>query len=341
MWILGSARNDAALLLAPGFAAALAVQWLAPDSLPYVILAVLVVYLLDAGHVFSTAVRVYLRPARWRDYPGRLRLAYVLTPIVAFVIPFLWIYSGAPFYWTALIYIGFYHHVRQHHGVLRWYQKLNGRFDRWSSRFLHVLFLGPCVIAHFRSDVLYRGHFTGQDLQVMPSPVLWKVGLVLYGAVVAAWLVYERRTWTAGHRELNRFAAVAAPSLLSAVCFLGGRTEATILLPIVVVHTVAYFALIGVSIERTEPRWRLGWAPAMAAVLVLGGVYGVVQFGYEELVMVWEYEAATERLGIALAIGGYSCIVLSHYILDGIIWKSDHPDGEALYRAPLRTAPVG
>lgn len=340
MWILGTARTDAALLLAPGLIAALAAQWLQPDTLPYIVAGVLVVYLLDAGHVFSTAVRVYFRPSRWRSYPVRLRLIYLLTPPAAFLIPFLWVYAGIPLYWTALIYLGFYHHVRQHHGVLRWYQKLNGRFDVWSSRFLHVLFLGPCVIAHFRSDVLYRGHFTGSDLQLLPAQSAWHVGLAIYAIVVAAWVVFELRTWQAGHREINRIAAIASPAALSAVCFLLGRTEATILLPIVVVHTLAYFALIGLSIERTEPQWQLSWGAAMAALLVIGAIYGSLQFGYEEAMMVWEYESATERLGVALAIAGYSCVVLSHYILDAVIWKSGHPDGAAIYSLPPEPVPA-
>ncbi|MEM6733779.1 MAG: hypothetical protein AAF658_19620, partial [Myxococcota bacterium] len=236
--------------------------------------------------------------------------------------------------WTAFIYFGFYHHARQYYGVLRWYQKLNGRFDPWSHWFVYALFLFPAVLFHFREEPFFGGHYTGHDLLLWPAPGVYAAGLLIYGALVTTWLLYERRQWAAGHREPNRIVAVGAPALLSGLCFFTGRSAPEVLFPLVAGHTIAYFALIGLSVERTAVRWRMRWQPAMALVLGLSAMFGAVEFAYEKTMMIWNYQQATAPLGAALAIGFYSSLVLSHYILDSVIWRGDHPDAPRLFDPP-------
>ncbi|MEL6543843.1 MAG: hypothetical protein AAFQ82_04400 [Myxococcota bacterium] len=328
--ILGAFSTDVALLFLPG-ALTLALFWFVPPTMTSILVASFVtLYMLDSGHGYVTAMRIHLRPKALKSHSRALQLAYWLTPLGAFLLAAGWVYSGLPGLWTALVYVTLFHHLRQLYGVLRWYQKLNGRFDQSSHRFLYGLMLIPICVLHGRSDSPIRGLFD-DDFLLFQSQSVMTALVVLHGIVAFVWIGFEIRTWRSGYRELNRLMAIGFPAGLSAFCVYFGDSVGQIVFPFLVLHAVAYFALVGLSLERTATQRSISWPFAALLAVALAAACGMFEWYYERELMVWNYERLAERFWPALVIGAYVTVPLSHYILDALIWRGDHPEARQVF----------
>ena len=149
--ILGKRWLDFALVFMPGLVAFFAFRWFHRVSVAFVIGSFIAVHILDSGHSYTTALRVYRRANTDPRPSPRLKITYMVIPIVSFAVVTFWIYARVPGFWTMLLYFTLFHHTRQLYGILRWYQKLNRRFDAYSHLFLYAFVLLPAVLFHGRS----------------------------------------------------------------------------------------------------------------------------------------------------------------------------------------------
>jgi hypothetical protein len=335
-WILGKSYLDSLLILFPGLAGAALSRGLAADSTAFLLYAFFAVTLIDSGHVYTTVWRTIFRREERRSHP-----IYWLAPLLVFTGAALWIWCRAPYLWTFVVYATVFHHITQFYGFLCWYQRLNTR-TCWISRgLLYALLILPFLLLHVRSFpaqkiILYAD----RDILFFPHSGLLHAGLIGYGLVAAAWLVFEVRLLLRGIHEWNRMLAILGPALLYAWCFLRGRSTEEIILPLLLAHGIPYMAVMGLSLTRLNPSRFGSMAVACGAVIATAAVFGSLEWLYEEYVVDVsnDYLWIPTSLGYGLLVGAYLVPTLCHYIFDGRIWKGRHREARLIYGAGSNTA---
>ncbi|MEZ4265932.1 MAG: hypothetical protein R3F39_06100 [Myxococcota bacterium] len=330
-WILGSPPRDLALILLPGLAGFALAALFAEGSQALLLGALVAATLVDSGHVYLTAWRTVLRPDE-----RRASRVYWVVPLAVVLVVALWLWLALPGLWTALVYLTVYHHIRQFYGVSRWYQKLAGRFDAASGRWLYALTLTPFALFHARPGVRIS-LFSGDDLLLRPHATLYAIGLAAFALLVAAWLFREATLWRRGLREPGRVLSIAAPAGLYAASFLVARTETAILVPLLLSHGIPYFALMGLSLRRLEPARYRTVLGTVALLLLTAALLGSAETWFEHSVITTQnphYARAGVSAAQALLTGLLLVPLLSHYIWDASIWRGDHRDARTIYAPP-------
>lgn len=321
MWILGSLKKEISFLYLPGLLSAV-IAVFSPDlgesSLLYGLLAMGII---DSGHVYTTAWRTWF-------YPDELRSSstYWVYPAVFFSFFFAWFYLKLPYLWSFVVYATFYHHIRQVYGFSKWYQKLNRRNDGTSDRYLYFFSLAPLIIYHLRPEAV-GGYYTDKDLFLFPDATLRNWGLAMYFAAVFFWILRERKLWQSGVREVNRLLSVSVPAVIYAFCFLVGTTLTQVLFPLLFLHGIAYFGVLGLSLQKTQRRFQKEGI-AIYVVLATAVIFGLSEAWFEENIM--NYSRTGEILGSTI-VGLSLTPLFCHYAFDAIIWKRTHRESKLIF----------
>lgn len=322
MWILGTFPKEFAFLYFPAIIGVF-LGYLIPDlgtqSLVYGILATGII---DSGHVYTTLWRIYFHPEERKSH-----YSYWLFPVSFFVLFALWFYLEIPHLWPFVVYATLFHHVRQVYGLSKWYQKLNGRQDKISDRFLYAFSFLPMVIYHFRPEAIAR-YYTDNDLFLFPDTRIKTGLLILYVLVLISWVAYEWSLTRKGIHELNRVASVGFPAGIYASCFLVGTTVTQILFPLLLLHGIAYIAIVGQSVTRTR---KILTAPVLAfSVMILTAVtFGLGELWFEENIV--DYEKGDSPILMSALVGIWLTPLFCHYAFDALIWRKDHREASLVF----------
>lgn len=280
------------------------------------------VLLIDVAHVWSTLFRVYLDPAEFRRRPG----VYSLVPVAGFVVGVALYEAGPHVFWRCLAYLAVFHFVRQQYGWVMLYRsrcgEARGRLLDTAAIYLATVY--PLVYWHAHLPRRFwwflRGDFA--ELPVVVADALAPV----YWAVLAAY--FARSAW---HRFPNPGKDVVV--LTTAVCWYVGivwfDSDYAFTVTNVVIHGVPYFVLVywyRWVRGRSEPR-PAGWHVRTIAGFVV--VVWVLAFA-EELLwdkLVWHDRDWLFGAGWAardwrwLAVPALALPQLTHYLLDGLVWR--------------------
>lgn len=322
MWILGSPVREFLSLYLPGLLGVVA-AFLSPDlgdeSLLYGIFAMGII---DSGHVYTTAWRTWLHPEEVRTSSG-----YWLFPLLFLALFSVWFYLEIPYLWAFVVYATFYHHARQVYGFSKWYQKLNRRSDRVSDYAVYLMALFPLIIYHFRPEAI-GSYYTENDLFLYPWEEMRDTLLLIYLALVLSWIFREYRLWRNGTREVNRILSIACPGIIYAYCFLVGTTVTQILFPLLFLHGIAYFAVMGQSLSRTQKRFS-GKYLAIMTVLVTALMFGLMEAWFEENIVP---RSLGENPWLSSLVVGFSLTPLfCHYAFDAVIWRKGHREAGLVF----------
>ncbi|MEQ1507401.1 MAG: hypothetical protein ABMB14_34550 [Myxococcota bacterium] len=338
-WLV-SPRFDAAFVLGPVWVAGL-VALAIPRGTPLPAWGwVALVLGVDVAHVWSTLYRTYLDP----EELGRRPLLYALAPAVALIGGGALMAAAPGWYWTALAYLAAFHFVRQAVGIGVLYRARSGRptrdrAGRAERAATWAVTLGPLWWWHTALPQPFAWFVDG-DFVSIPA---WTLGPAIgLAAATVGWHVVERL------RE--RRVAVASDLWLAgtAVVWIGGiaiaRSDAAFTVSNVVAHGVPYVALVWWTARR---KWAIAgrgaihpalFEPLAGPLVVLGLV--ALAYGEEALwdALVWQdhptlFGWLTTRLDLPGAgegavgpVTSAAIVVLSvpqvtHYLLDGFVWK--------------------
>ncbi|MEQ9363101.1 MAG: hypothetical protein RIF32_02605, partial [Leptospirales bacterium] len=277
-WILGNFGRDAGLILFPGMFAVLLSYFGDEEegSGLHFAYMILILAIIDNGHVYSTLWRTLFRKSERRAHA-----IYWAAPLLVSVGMFLWIQSGSPYFWALIFYAAWFHHLRQYYGISRWYQKLNGRFCAWTNRFLYALLVLPFVLFHLRGapDWFFRSR--GEYFAVDWPEAFW-IGLFAYIVLGVSWLIFELSLIVRGLREWNRLLSVFAPGVLYGICLLLGDSLEEVFFPMLMAHGAQYLAIIALSLRRLEPERYRGYAGVVTAIVAVVLVAGFMEFLVED-----------------------------------------------------------
>ncbi len=335
-WLVSPAY-DLAWFSGPALLAA-AVALLLPDGAEVGLLGWLVlVVAVDVAHTWATLYRAWLDPTARRDRPGLLWG----VPIAAFAGAAALHGLAAPWFWTVLAYVAVFHFVRQQQGFAALYRaraalpraSLEARVEHFTVAMLCVY---PVVWWHANLPRRYAW-FTPTDFIVGLPPAVSTVSGVVTAIAFATWaaLRLRSRSWQPG-RDL--WVLSTAASWTVGIVLTNG--DAAFTLANVLAHGVPYFALVHLVSRRQwadgegplTPRW---FTPvAIGAFLALPLAAAVA----EELAwdaLVWrEHFFPPGDLPEWLPAVAIPLLVtpqLTHYLLDGYLWRLG-PPGSGLRR---------
>ena len=286
------------------------------------------VLLIDVAHVWSTSFRVYFDK---EELKRRLWL-YLLVPTFGYVVGVALYSEGELTFWRVLAIVAVFHFVRQQYGWVALYRRKLGETDKWTWWIdASAVYLATIYPLAFWMTSLPRNFqwFVENDFFELPALVddfLFPVYILALGAyVVKSVYLYH----SIGFLNPGKDIVIAT----TAVCWYAGivlfNSDYAFTVTNVIIHGVPYFALIWFYMrarrETTGPFYRAFssnwvvflatlWAFAYAEELLWNrGVWherGWL-FGGN-----WDWSEWKVYLVPLLAVPQ-----LTHYILDGFIWR--------------------
>lgn len=344
-WI-GEKWLELLLIIAPPFACLLAIalfpQWLGEAAEMSTAGWVVLVLLIDVAHVYSTLFRTYLDP---RSLPGRRQLLWMI-PFICFIAGVLLYSLGSGLFWSVLAYTAVYHFIRQQYGFVRVYSRTDPAppiFKRIDTLTIYAATIFPILYWHFKGDRKFSWFVEG-DFFIRPLPQLLTALQIAYCCMLLAYLVkevvYVRRF---GMLNWPRFLVIAGTVLswYFGIVYFNGDMAFTMLN--VVSHGIPYMALIwlygkkhytkGKTATRFlrkvfSPSW--GWLIFIA--LIVACAY--LEEGAWDLAVWKEHGSVFGHLSFSSLPNSLLTFTvpllilpqLTHYVLDGFIWKARQSD---------------
>lgn len=317
-WIFGRMHRDLLAFYGAGVVAAIIFAFISENAGSYAVLAFVITALIDSGHGYTTIWRAFRKPNK--EYLRR----HILTLFAILAIAASWMALRIPNFWSFVLYFTLYHHIRQFYGFSRWYQGLNQRACPTGDKFLYALLFIPLLLLHLRPGISFSIYGVNEIL-FFPHAKLYEIGLLIYAAILASWIFFETKQWRAGFHEINRLSAIAIPTAFHIYCFLIAKTTAQIIMPLIALHGVTYFAIMAFSLRKLDPaKWSIITSTLIIVLTaVLGGSFGA---WLEDTAVIYKYSQDDIS---ALTIIANTLVVapaLWHYVVDGWIWKRSAPE---------------
>lgn len=305
---------------------------------------VTVVIGIDVSHVWSSIHRTYLDKEEFNNH----RRLFITAPILSFAVSFGVAAISIDLFWRCLAYVAVYHFVKQQYGFMRIYKARSQDFHakRLSDNFIiYLSMLYPIFYWHLQPDLAFAWFVEGDFLQIpdwgINRLIVKQVGNWIYFGLLALWLIEEVAL---SRKEANSFPigktlwvlTTAGNWYLGIVYF---NSDLVFTITNVVAHGVPYLALIVfyqtkkktllTSKSSTQQFLRITSVIVLSVLLLAlaeeylwdllvyrenEGFFGVL-FAYPE-----KMPSLTLQL---IAIGVLAVPQVTHYILDGFIWKNN------------------
>jgi hypothetical protein len=330
-WWLFSAPVDLGAFLGSAVVALLALAYGAHSGLLYGSTPdwawVPAVLLIDVAHVWATGFRVYLDTDEWRRRPW----LYSLVPVGGLVVGIALYSEGELVFWRALAYLAVFHFVRQQYGWVALYRARageRGRLGRWiDTAAIYLATVYPLIYWHCHLPRRFwwflKGDFTALPILIerLVEPIYW-VALAAY----ALRSIVRAAAW----RQFNPGKDIVV--VTTAVCWYAGivalNSDYAFTVTNVIIHGVPYLALV-FWYRHTHRPMRSGARAWVWDVLMFLAVLWVIAFVEE---MCWDrgiWHERSWRVGEPWHLGWLKTILvpllavpqLTHYILDGFIWR--------------------
>ena len=344
-WLFGK-HADLLILFTPVW-----VCWLISFLLPERLLIadvplwvwVTVVIGIDVSHVWSSIHRTYFDREEFRNH----RNLFIAAPIISFAVSFGLAFISIDLFWRCLAYVAVYHFVKQQFGFMRIYKAKAQDFrpKKISDNFvIYLSMLYPIVYWHMQPDLEFAWFVSG-DFILIPSPVdqmLFKqVGNGMYFGLLAGWLVEEIIITKKGN---NSFPAGKTLWVLTTAgnWFLGivyFNSDLVFTITNVVAHGVPYQALIvfyqtkkqAIRTSKKAGRSFLKTGATIVSTVLLLALFEEYLW---DLMVYRDNEAffgsmipyPDEMPSVILQLFAIAVLAvpqITHYILDGFIWKNN------------------
>jgi hypothetical protein len=325
MWILDSKIKDLLLIIFPGLITYLAFILLNVSnfSTGSSLLALMVLIIIDTGHVYTTAWRTYFNKEEVLRTP-----LYKYVPIVIFGLFFTWHFAKIPYIWNFVFYATIFHYIRQSYGILKWYEKLNNSFHHFTGKVIYLSSIIPFAAMHF-SENFNPQYYSDGDFFLYPSPHLFNLCVLLQALLFVYWIYNEFKIKKI---ELNRILFILGNALMYSTAFLGLLKPQLLLASFVMAHGLPYIYLMVVSLKKTQPRFNWSFTRLSTFMLVFALIFGAGEYFFEDLLLQVDNLYIENRdWAMSTLIALYLIPLFAHFTFDAIIWKKKHPDSRKIF----------
>lgn len=285
---------------------------------------VYIVLLVDVAHVWSTGFRVYFDKEELRSRP----MLYYGTPIVSFLAGWQLYQLGPAVFWRVLAYAAVWHFVRQQYGWVNLYRRRTNEPRDWEywldTVTIYTATLFPLLWWHAHLPRRFWWFLKGDFANF---PLQWIVWLEpCYWLILAAYLVKAVSTYQKGRGSPGKDTVVLTTWLCWYLGVMVFNSDYAFTVTNVLIHGLPYIFLVYWyrQKKRGEPA-RFGWHQVVIPLSVIWFLAYVEE-------MVWDRAIWHEHdwlFGSAWQVGGWEVLLvpllatpqLTHYILDGFIWK--------------------
>lgn len=294
------------------------------------------ILLIDVAHVYSTGFRVYLDADELRRRPW----LYALVPAIGYLIGVVLYSEGAMTFWRALAYVAVFHFVRQQYGWVALYRAKAGERDRLSwwidTIAIYAASVYPLIYWHTHLPRNFWW-FLPKDFAVLPS-VISTIAEPLYWTAMAIYAANSVYRWLVkGRINPGKDIVVGTTALCWYLGIVAYNSDYAFTVTNVIIHGVPYMALIywhgREKLARAEGRgpYRLFAHGPYSFILILWALAFIEE-------MLWDRGVWQERdwlFGANWHIGSLKILIVpllalpqvTHYILDGFIWRRrSNPD---------------
>ncbi len=352
-WLF-SAKADILILFIPVW-----LTWIAAFMLPKELLRtelsllgwIVFILALDVSHVWSTVYRTYFDKQE-RAAHGKL---LVSAPLAAFAVLMAVNMFWPSYFWRMMAYFALYHFVKQQYGFMMIYSskvRLKARRFFTDKFVIYLSMLYPVFYWHFAAPRKFywfqQGDFFnfGSLFTYLPSGVesaFWMSTNALFWMVMLFYVVQEVRLYRqvgAGipWAKIIWMLSTAGNWYLGIVYF---NSDIVFSVTNVVAHGVPYLALIFFYVEKKKlvvekkTQWNIRRAGVniffmFLVIMVLAyfeeyfwdGLVNREKSEVFEVFFVFPFSELASSWGVALAVSLLSLPQVTHYIIDGFIWKN-------------------
>lgn len=304
---------------------------------------VVFVLCIDVGHVWSTIFRTYLDKEEFAQHRGLLLLA----PLLSFVLVAGLAFVSTFWFWRLLAYLALFHFVKQQYGFLALYKMKAKDFgvqkifkDKWV---LYLATLYPVLYWHLGADLNFSW-FVMDDfinirtffrLSASTWTLLFSVLNVFYWCIIIAWTLEE--IWRSDKINTGKILWMLTTAVNWFVGIVYFNSDLVFTVTNVVAHGIPYLTLIIYYQYQKKTLKGNGFKSIFQIAVVILPV--VFFLGYLEeycwdmlvygdrdyffaAIFAYPFELLESSLAQAIAIGFLTLPQLTHYIIDGFIWKS-------------------
>jgi len=299
---------------------------------------VILILLIDVAHVYSTLYRTYFDPAAFK----KQRTILLAIPFIGFIAGVL-LYSISPLlFWRLLAYVAVFHFIRQQYGFMRVYSRKEKKARLTSAIDTITIYyatLYPILYWHMKGPRNFNW-FIENDFLYIQAGGLLKIFTGLYFMIVSVYIIKEIISWIK-----SRF--INAPKLLIVsgtlvswyfgIVYFNGDMAFTLLN--VVSHGIPYMALIWIYGRKNYTQAGKGSGflrvvfsrYGIAIFLGLLFLFAFIEEGLWDLGVWQEHKhifGLADSFSLSMPDKALAFIVpllalpqVTHYILDGFIWK--------------------
>lgn len=330
-WIFGP-RLDLGLFIGPAVVglAGLIFLILKPDAAGYRLpwLALAVILFADKGHVYVSVFRTYLD----REELSRRRVYYVLFPALYWVTGFLLFGLSPILFWSVIVYLGFFHVVRQQYGWMVYTRsEIAERGESiLDSVFIYLAALIPLLIMHCDPLLAERGILVAGDSLVF-SPALRSPLLALFGVLIFCFTLYWIKIGPRRHLPKAVVFYSTAVGFFSYFVFFGSPAVLTVQ-PLL--HGLPYLFLVyrRQSVSESSADWvkwifrGYGWLWFCIFVIVAGFLEISLTSGFLSVSRgshPWSVLGPIElpHWALAAVVPVITFPPVFHFITDGFLWR--------------------
>jgi hypothetical protein len=291
----------------------------------------------DVSHVYSTLYRTYFDKSEFKQHTK----LYLLTPVLCLIVSYALIFFGSlVFFWSIMAYIAIFHFVRQQYGFMRIYtrQEKSSFGKSFSTILIYVVSVIPVLMWHVGAEKSFHWFVEG-DLWLWPNPTLYVLLHVLFWIAVLSYVgtecftVYKSR-WL----NIPKNVLMAGTALAWYYGIVLNNGDLTFTALNVVSHGVPYMALVWIHAKKkpivNSQALSIAQKFTQASYLgALGFVSLLLLLAFSEEFL-WDnliWHEHPEFFGYLLDLDVKTMALvftpllslpqLTHYVLDGFIWK--------------------
>lgn len=272
-----------------------------------------VAYVLDAGHVYSTMLEVYMDPIE-------VKKSYIWqTTLLAFAINFVILYFLNEAFFYYIFYFTIFHNLRQGLGVTFLYRKGQKSLQALYKYGYYLITVGPLILFHFRLRP-DEGRVSGAILKSIDLfsifnhhalQIIFNVGLGIYLLLTLVTIIlFIVKKNTQGLLSFIFFGIVYA------FAFLISKSETQSYFVLILSHTVPYYFLMQKRVKKTHSSGSIRKHAYLiiAGLFILGGYLDYYQY------VIVDFLDDIDILVRALLVTP----LIAHFLFDGIIWKHNN-----------------
>jgi hypothetical protein len=290
---------------------------------------VILVICVDVSHVYSTLFRLY-----WdRETFSKNKRLLLLIPVTAFVIGFALHYYDPPVFWRLLAYVAAFHFIRQQYGFMRLYSRKENAsaFNRLLDQLaIYSATIYPLIYWHVHATTKL-GWFVAGDF-VKLNIGSFEIALTsLYWLILSMYFLRELILFIkSGVINLPKNLIVAGTYISWYVGIVSFQGDLIFTFLNVVAHGIPYMALIWIHGKKRSANFKFNSKGILIFITSIFMLAYLEENFWDSLIWndhpeIFFVQGSAFLLQHPVSISiGVALLVLpqvTHYVLDGFIWK--------------------